>query len=513
VEDWAVQLPGGTDSVKATYSGDDSFNSSSSTTAFTITKAATTTTQPNVSGPAVGQSVNISVYITTTSSGAAPSGTVTFYANGTALNGTTSYFRNDGTPNSSAITSVNFNSNVNAFPTSGTYSITASYNGDSNYSTSTSAASTVTVLYPVPRLVATPPQQSVTYGSSATINALVASTNQTTYPTGTVTFLDAINFSTVSGPTTCTQTTDTSGNFACQAAGTFTVTSGDPITVRYSGDANYPSTSTMALINMPDFSLAALGSISVVAGQSQTLTLQIFSSNGLNGALGNFGCSGLPAEAACTFSPTTVTLPSNGAVSTTLTVSTTAIGQAHRRAANDHALWRITSATLLLGLCFVGIPSWRRRTASWGHLGLVALLLFVPSCGGGNGGGGGGGTPNPTPSIITLSPAQVAAGSANQTLTIAGTGFLTSSKVKYNGVSHTSTYLSSTQISMPLSGADVTTIGSYPVVVTNPTPGGGSSVPMNFGVVSGTPTGTFPVTVTATVGPITHSTTLTLFVQ
>jgi subtilase family serine protease len=63
-EDLIVQLPGGTDSVKAAYGGDNSFNASSITNAITITPAATSTSQPYVNGgAAVGQSVGISTYI------------------------------------------------------------------------------------------------------------------------------------------------------------------------------------------------------------------------------------------------------------------------------------------------------------------------------------------------------------------------------------------------------------------------------------------------------------------
>jgi hypothetical protein len=49
--------------------------------------------------------------------------------------------------------------------------------------------------------------------------------------------------------------------------------------------------------------------------------------------------------------------------------------------------------------------------------------------------------------------------------------------------------------------------------VTNPTPGGGASSGVNFNVVTGTPTGTFNITVTATSGALTHSTSFMLIVQ
>ena len=53
----------------------------------------------------------------------------------------------------------------------------------------------------------------------------------------------------------------------------------------------------------------------------------------------------------------------------------------------------------------------------------------------------------------------------------------------YNGVGHAATFLSSTQLTISLSAADQATAGSYPVVVTNPAPGGGASIPVNFTVL------------------------------
>ncbi|HEY6370561.1 MAG TPA: Ig-like domain repeat protein [Candidatus Sulfotelmatobacter sp.] len=513
-EDLAVQLPGGTNSVKASYAGDHSFNPSSATNTLTITPAGTTTAQPSLYGATVGQSVNISTTVNTTSSGAAPSGTVTFYADGTALTGTTSYVLSNGSPGYSAFAQASFTSNANAFPSAGTYSITATYNGDANYSTSTSAATTVTVLYATPNVIVTPAQQTISYGAIAAISALVDTTNKTSHPTGTVTFVDAYTGATVSGPTTCTSATDTSGNFACQAVGTFTVTSGDSINVLYSGDANYPQSTSSAYINMPDFMISPQGGVSVTAGQSQSLTIALQASNGFGGAVGNFACSGLPAEATCTFSPTQVTIGSSGSASTTLTVTTAAIGQLRRRISSDH---RATSGgtteafLLLVGACLVGIPISRRRRGMATILVLLAGLITLPSCGGG--GGGGGGTSNPIPSISSLSPTQVAAGSQIQSLYINGSNFLSSSTVTYNGTLHNSSLQSPTQIQIALGPGDVGTTGQYPVVVTNPSPGGGSSAPLNFAVVSGTPTGVFSVTLTASSGPITHSTTLSMTVQ
>ncbi|SHI68178.1 hypothetical protein SAMN02745146_1374 [Hymenobacter daecheongensis DSM 21074] len=85
---------------------------------------------------------------------------------------------------------------------------------------------------------------------------------------------------------------------------------------------------------------------------------------------------------------------------------------------------------------------------------------------------------NPVPTISSLSPPSVPAGSGAFTLVITGTGFLPSSTVTFNNFPLSITYISPTQISVNLPPGAVP--GFYPVVVTNPAPGGGSSAPFDF---------------------------------
>jgi len=89
---------------------------------------------------------------------------------------------------------------------------------------------------------------------------------------------------------------------------------------------------------------------------------------------------------------------------------------------------------------------------------------------------------NPKPAITTLSPASAMAGAASQTLTISGTNFASTSTVTYHGVVHAVTHISATQLRITLSTADQATAGTHPVVVTNPSPGGGASNTLNFTV-------------------------------
>jgi probable HAF family extracellular repeat protein len=92
---------------------------------------------------------------------------------------------------------------------------------------------------------------------------------------------------------------------------------------------------------------------------------------------------------------------------------------------------------------------------------------------------------NPVPSITSLSPSSLTVGATPQNLTINGTGFLSNSTVTFNGIAHTPAFVSASQLTISLTSADLATAGTFPVVVSNPSPGGGASNPVNFTVTSG----------------------------
>jgi hypothetical protein len=92
------------------------------------------------------------------------------------------------------------------------------------------------------------------------------------------------------------------------------------------------------------------------------------------------------------------------------------------------------------------------------------------------------GASNPVPSISSLSPSSLAVGATPQNLTINGAGFLSNSTVMFNGITQTPTFVSATELTISLTAADLDTAGTFPVVVTNPAPGGGSSNTLDFTV-------------------------------
>ncbi len=134
LEDQPVQLPAGNHQLVAAYAGDNSYTSSTSpTNPISITKAATSTTvaaspSTNVSA---GDNVTLTATVSTQSnSDVPPSGTVTFYNGSTAITGTPTY---QGIPyNTSTGAYAEYQATlITSFQSSA--SITAKYNGDTNY--------------------------------------------------------------------------------------------------------------------------------------------------------------------------------------------------------------------------------------------------------------------------------------------------------------------------------------------------------------------------------------------
>jgi hypothetical protein len=83
---------------------------------------------------------------------------------------------------------------------------------------------------------------------------------------------------------------------------------------------------------------------------------------------------------------------------------------------------------------------------------------------------------NPVPLINQpLVPDAVVPGGPAFTLTVNGTGFVSSSVVKWNGSARTTTFVSDSQVKAAITAADTATAGTASVTVVNPTPGGATS--------------------------------------
>jgi hypothetical protein len=87
-------------------------------------------------------------------------------------------------------------------------------------------------------------------------------------------------------------------------------------------------------------------------------------------------------------------------------------------------------------------------------------------------------SPNPVPLINDpLAPTSVVPGNPGFTLTVNGTGFVLGSVVHWNGTALTTNFVSSSRLTASVPGTDVASAGSAWVTVTNPAPGGGTSLP------------------------------------
>jgi hypothetical protein len=121
---------------------------------------------------------------------------------------------------------------------------------------------------------------------------------------------------------------------------------------------------------------------------------------------------------------------------------------------------------------------------------LLQAVVFVPffllnACGGGggNGGGGGGGDQqNPAPSITSVSPTSAPQSGSSFTLTVNGSGFVSSSQVYWGQTALTTSYVSATSVTSMVPGSDLGTMGTVKLTVVNPTPGGGTSNAIGFTV-------------------------------
>lgn len=82
---------------------------------------------------------------------------------------------------------------------------------------------------------------------------------------------------------------------------------------------------------------------------------------------------------------------------------------------------------------------------------------------------------NPSPSIISLNPASVNAGSNNFTITVNGNNFISASQIQWNGTPLSTVYVNSGQLTATINSALVTNSGTANISVFNPAPGGGTS--------------------------------------
>lgn len=94
---------------------------------------------------------------------------------------------------------------------------------------------------------------------------------------------------------------------------------------------------------------------------------------------------------------------------------------------------------------------------------------------------------NPAPSIASLGPPSIAAGSGPFTLFVTGSGFVTSSVVSFNGTAMPTSFNGPTVISAQIPGSQIVVQGTATVSVSSPSnglPGGGTSNTLTFTITA-----------------------------
>jgi large repetitive protein len=114
--------------------------------------------------------------------------------------------------------------------------------------------------------------------------------------------------------------------------------------------------------------------------------------------------------------------------------------------------------------------------------------------------------PNNIPAIAGLSPMTATAGSANLTLTVTGSGFISGTTVLWNGSTRATTFVSATQLTATILAADLAAMGIADISVFNPAPGGGPSPSSTFSIDS---VGAFTVTAANSAVTVAHGQSIT----
>ena len=115
--------------------------------------------------------------------------------------------------------------------------------------------------------------------------------------------------------------------------------------------------------------------------------------------------------------------------------------------------------------------------------GTVAKLTVVnPSPGGGSSPGVDFTVNNPVPTISSVSPASVVAGSSDVLLGVTGSGFVATTVITWNGTALATTVVSATELKATLTAGMLASTSADQISVQNPGPAGGASAAVNFSV-------------------------------
>lgn len=272
----------------------------------------------------------------------------------------------------------------------GSYTVSVTYGGDSNYlATSTPTTVSLTVNKASPKVSVVFSLNPVLMLNPVTLTATVSSPAGT--PTGTVSFYDGQTlislptstppvsaFSLVQGVTALTPSTTCPTSAPPPATSTTCIVGTHSISAVYSGDSNCAGvTSATVPLTVEDFTLsvnaiAGVTTPTVLPGGSLTFVLPVDPTSGLNfPSAVTFAISGLPAGATATFTP--ATLPAGSAGTNVSLVIQIANQILARHPANP--LGRGLALAMVGGMFLLPLGGKLRRPA--GKAGRFLCLLFL----------------------------------------------------------------------------------------------------------------------------------------
>ncbi len=398
LEDQLIQLGGGLHTLGAQYGGDNSFASSAAPPLNITVSRAQTFPSPSASNyqPSVGTNVTIGLGILTTSNGAPPTGTVTFFLGNTQYGSPIPVV---GIPANLGL-GAPYPSGAAGFTTSqlpvGENVITAQYSGDANYAPTTGQIQVDALIPTTIQLTSSNP--SVSQGTPVTFTVHIIPSQQNGPPMGGFVLLTASNY--MSGQ--ISPGANDQVQVVVNSSPPYLETGSYSISAQYYSDGNYAASSgstTETVTPQPgtDFAFGSASpsqlTIPAPGAFANTVTVPIAAINGFSGTI-NFppsaACSISPAgsQATCQVNPALVI----GSGSLTIGIFTTAPSSVVPlpRALQGAPVWWAALGGLASLVLVVALACSKRQPRWSGAFGLLSFVLFATAllgCGGGSNGG------------------------------------------------------------------------------------------------------------------------------